>query len=326
MLDARGEDLARVLAAHTGSSRELRLHHQLGGVLVGHATLRRIQFPFAPRGGGGGVLLCEHQAIVAADEDVAGEPLDGFLLGGFQSGRQRDAHTGAQVPAQCGRIGVPHFEHASVGTPIAHAVRAQIVDDRVQVDAGIVVERHLVRPCVAVRVACAVESGRHDGGRAAPRTVLVEQRVHDHARCRRIERAFAIVASIGKQRTHVQVEDFLRQPDPRHAVERDRIRMVFGVPGAGDEQEPAIVRFHPCTVMCGDLHADLEALLQPTFEDVPVERNTRVGHRQGARVIVLHARRPRARLQEPLEHPGTVIRLEPYMQVAHIITTTICNI
>ena len=70
------DEIARVLASHPRRIIQSALHKGLRGVLVGHATLRTVGFPLAPRCRRGWIVHAEKQIIVALDEDCAGQISD----------------------------------------------------------------------------------------------------------------------------------------------------------------------------------------------------------------------------------------------------------
>ena len=74
------DQIARVLATHPRSIIQSALHKGLSGVLVGHATLRRIGLPLAPRRRSSRIIHAEKQIIVTLNEDRAGQIRDGFLV------------------------------------------------------------------------------------------------------------------------------------------------------------------------------------------------------------------------------------------------------
>ena len=83
IIHAGSHQIARVLATHPGRVIQRGLHECLCRVLVGHATLRAVGLPLAPRCRSSRIIHAEKQVIVTLDEDGAGQISDGFLEWGL---------------------------------------------------------------------------------------------------------------------------------------------------------------------------------------------------------------------------------------------------
>ena len=77
------DEIARVLAAYPSRIIQSALHKGLSGVLVGHAALRAVGFPLAPRRRRARIVHAEKQVVVALDEDRGREVADAFLIRGL---------------------------------------------------------------------------------------------------------------------------------------------------------------------------------------------------------------------------------------------------
>ena len=94
------DQIARVLASHPRRIIKRGLHESLRRILVGHATLRAIGLPLAPRGRSSRIIHAEKQIIVALHEDRRREIADTLLVWGLADvARQSQDDVLAQVAA-----------------------------------------------------------------------------------------------------------------------------------------------------------------------------------------------------------------------------------
>ena len=134
------DEIARVLASHPRRVIERGLHEGLRRVLVGHATLRGVGFPLAPRRRSSRIIHAEKQIIVTFDKDGAGQIRDGLLEGGLANVACQLQHdTLAQVTAQGGAIRIPKLECPAGRAPVAAATIDKSTQNRLQISAEAVI-------------------------------------------------------------------------------------------------------------------------------------------------------------------------------------------
>ena len=183
IIHIRGHQIARVLTTHTSRVIQRGVHECLGGVLVGHAALRRIGFPLAPRCRRGRIIHAEEEVIVTLDEDGGREVSDGLLEGCLADVTRKLQHnTLAQVTAQCGAVRIPQLERPTGRAPVAAATIDKSTQDGLQISAKAVIQGVFPRPCRAASILRGVEAERQAGGHAATRLVLVQQGLENHTR------------------------------------------------------------------------------------------------------------------------------------------------
>ena len=194
------DQIARVLSANPRSIIQSALHKGLSRVLVGHAALRAVGFPLAPRRRSSRIIHAEKQIIVTLDKDGRREIGDAFLVGCLADvAGKLEYDLLAQITAQRRTIRIPQFHRPTGGAPIAAATIDKRRQDRLQIRAETVIKRVFPRPRRATRVLRRIEAKRQTGGHATTRLVFLEQRFEDHTRIRTIKRPFALVIAVREQ-------------------------------------------------------------------------------------------------------------------------------
>ena len=314
---------ARVLAADAGRDLQFVLHERAGGAFVADAALADVRFPCAPWFRRRRIIHLEDESVVAFDEDAGREPADRLLIGGFlQAAVHVDDVRATQVAAQLRTVRVPQSQGASLGAPVDDAAAHQARQRALHAHAQRVVERDLARPLVAAGVARGVEiHGQARCGTAAP-LILIEEGLEDRAGRGAVERPFALVVAVRYQMAGVVVEDLGQEPADRGgAVDADGVGVVEVVALTADHQESRVRRLHIGAAV-GDLDRDLQSLFEGAMQDVAAERMARVGHVQGAVVIMEEARLEADRLREQAERPaerlvGAQARVQALAQSHH---------
>ena len=301
IIHIRGHQIARVLATHTSRIIKRGLHECLRRVLVGHATLRRIGLPLAPRGRRGRIVHAEEQIIVTLDEDGGREVGDGLLEGRLADITRQLQHDAlAQVAAQGGAVGIPQLERPAGRAPVAAATIDQGVQDGLQISAERIVQSVLFCPITASRVLGGVEAQGQSGGHATTLTVFVQQRLENRARIGAIEGPLTLVVPVSDEMRRIVVFGLGQQPANRLAAVGDGLGAIIGLAGASGDDETRIVRLTIAAAV-RHLHCHFEAVRQLSVESLSVTGQQGIFEADCAIVIVEHAGAEAHRLSQHTE-------------------------
>ena len=282
------DEIARVLASHPRRVIERGLHESLRRVLVGHATLRAVGFPLAPRCRRGRIVHAEKQIIVTLDEDSAGQIADALLVWGLADvARQSQDDVLAQVTAQCGAVRIPHFQCATARAPVAAAAIDQGVQDGLQISAERIVQSVLFCPITASRVLGRVEAQGQTSGHATTLPVLIKQCLKNHTRIRRIKGPLALVVAIRKQMAGIIVLRLAQEPAYRLATVGDGASPVIGLAATASDDIASVVRFAIAGAV-RHFHGHLKTIGKLSVECLGVAGKHRIFDRDGAVIIVEH--------------------------------------
>ena len=136
IIHAGSHQIACVLPTHPSRIIKRGLHECLRRVLIGHATLRAVAFPLAPRGRRTRIIHAEEQVIVTLDEDGGREVGDGLFEWCLADvARQLQHDTLTQVTAQRRAVSIPQLERPAGRAPIAAAAIDKSAQNRLQISA-----------------------------------------------------------------------------------------------------------------------------------------------------------------------------------------------
>ena len=311
------DQIARVLSANPRSIIQSALHKGLSRVLVGHAALRAVGFPLAPRRRSSRIIHAEKQIIVTLDKDGRREIGDAFLVGCLADvAGKLEYDLLAQITAQRRTIRIPHFQRAPAGAPVAATAIDQRAENGLQVGAQRIVKRVLPRPCRAARVPRGIEAERQAGGHAATRLVLVQQGLEDHTRIRRIEGPFALVVAVREQMAGIVVLRLAQEPADRLAGIGDGLGTVVRLAAAPSDDIASIVRLAIAGAV-RHLHGHFETVSKLTVERLRVTGQHRILDADRSIIIVQHGRAEAHRLRKdadtraerPVGHQTSMQRL-----------------
>ena len=316
-VDIGNDEVARVLASHPRSIIQGALHKCLSGVLVGHAALRAVGFPLAPRRRSSRIIHAKKQIIVALDEDGGCQVGDGLLEWGFADVTSQLQHNAlAQVTTQSRAVRIPHFQRAATRAPVAATAIDQRAENGLQVGAQRIVKRVFPRPCRAGSVLRGVEAERQAGGHAATLTVFIKQGLEDHTRIRAVKRPFALVVTVREQMAGIIVLRLAQEPADRLAGIGDSARPVIGLARTSGDDETRVVRLAIAGAV-RHLHGDFQTVRQLSVERLRVARKHGVFNADRTIIIVQHrsaeAHRLRkdadTRAKRPVGHQTSMQRL-----------------